>query len=102
MTIIVNGEEKDLEAIGANGIDWTRDLLADYDVLNYDEENEQYTMTEEDYKWWVPVIEKLNQVVELEEELDDEAREMYNRECWPCDYDDEVAEKLEWLKNHVS
>lgn len=51
MTIMVNGVSKELEAIGKNDIEWTNDLLGNYDSLHYDEDNEQYTMTEDEFSW---------------------------------------------------
>ena len=47
MKIMVNGIVKELEAIGKNGIEWTNNLLDNYDALHYDDEKEQYTMTED-------------------------------------------------------
>lgn len=35
MKILVNGIEKELIAIGANGVEWTGDLLGNYDALHY-------------------------------------------------------------------
>lgn len=82
MTIMVNGVAKELEAIGKNGIEWTNDLLGNYGALHYDEDSEQYTMTED--------------------ELDEDARAEYETECWPSDLDDEAKARLEWLKNHAA
>lgn len=102
MTIMVNGVEKELEAIGKNGIEWTNDLLGNYDALHYDGDNEQYTMTEDEFAWWEPVVEMFNEINDLEEELDEDSRAEYEAECWPCDLDDEAKARLEWLKDHVA
>jgi hypothetical protein len=99
MKILVNGAEKELKAIGANGIEWTNDLFGSYGSLHYDNNSEKYIMTEEEFSWWEPVVEMLNKINELEEELDDETREEYEAECFPSDLDDEVKARLKWLEN---
>lgn len=101
MTILVNGKEMELKAIDRNGIDWTRDLLGNYDALHYDSDSEQYTMTEDEYDWWEPVVELINEVNELEADLDNDAREDYEAEYWPGDLDVEYRVRLEWLRNHI-
>lgn len=101
MTILVNGEARELEAIGKNGIEWTNDLLGNYDALHYDDEHEAYTMSEDDFEWWEPVVDMLNEINDLEEELDEDARTEYEAEYWPSDLDDECRARLEWLKNHA-
>ena len=102
MTIMVNGKEMELKAIGKNGIEWTNDLLGNYDTLHYDEEQDTYTMTEDEFAWWEPVVEMLNQIGDLEEELDEDARAEYEAECWPSDLDDEARARLDWLKSHTA
>lgn len=101
MKILVNGKEMELKAIGKNGIEWTSDLLGGYDALHYDEDAEQYTMTEDEFAWWDPVVEKLNEVNDLEEDLDEDAWTEY-KEAFPAgfcrDLDEEAEERLEWLK----
>ena len=84
MTILVNGKEMELKAIGKNGIEWTNDLLGNYDALHYDEEQDAYTMTEDEFAWWEPVV------------------EMLKAEYWPSDLDDEARARLEWLKSHTA
>ncbi len=101
MIIIVNGVTKELEAIGKNGIEWTNDLLGMYGALHYDNEQEQYAMTEEDFEWWESVVDMLNEISCLEDELDEDAREEYEVEYWPSDLDDEARARLEWLKNKI-
>ena len=102
MTIMVNGAEKELEAIGKNGIEWTNDLLGNYDALHYDDEQEQYTMTEDEFVWWAPVVEMLNEINGLEDGLDEDARAKYEAEYWPSDLDSEAKARLEWLKKHAA
>lgn len=103
MTIMVNGVAKELAAIGENGLEWTNDLLGNYDALHYDEDTEQYTMTEDEFEWWKPVVEMLNQISDLEDELDEDARAEYEAEDFNyCDLDDDVKARLEWLKNHAA
>jgi hypothetical protein len=101
MTIMVNGMGRELKAVGTNGIEWTNDLLGNYGALHYEREKDQYTMTDDEFSWWEPVVEMLNEINDLEGELDDETREEYGTECWPNDIDDEAKARLEWLKEHV-
>lgn len=100
MTIMVNGKEMELKAIGKNGIEWTNDLLGNYDALHYDEDQEQYTMSEDEFEWWEQVVEMLNEVSDLEEGMDEDTREEYEAEYWPSDLDEEARERLEWLQTH--
>lgn len=100
--ITVKGKEMEFKAIGKNGIEWTNDLLGNYDALHYDKEQDAYTMTEDEFAWWEPVVEMLNEINDLEEELDEDARAEYEAECWPSDLDDEARVRLEWLKSHTA
>ncbi len=102
MTIMVNGKARELKAIGKNGIEWTNDLLGNYDALHYDEEQDAYTMDEDEFEWWEPVVEMLNEISGLEEELDEDARQEYETEYWPSDLDDEAKARLEWLKSRTA
>lgn len=102
MKILVDGKKMELKAIGKNGIEWTNDLLGNYDTLHYDEEQDAYTMTEDEFAWWEPVVEMLNEINGLEEELDEQARAEYEAESWPSDLDDEAKARLEWLKSHTA
>lgn len=102
MTILVNGKKMELKAIGKNGIEWTNDLLGNYDALHYDDDQEQYTMTEDEFAWWELVVEMLNKISDLEEELDEDARAEYEAESWPSDLDDEARARLEWLRSHAA
>ena len=101
MKILVNGEERELVANGINGVEWTNDLLGNYDALHYNADLEQYTMDEEEFEWWVDVVDMLNEVSELESELDSDAWEEYEAESWASDLDDETRERLSWLKKRV-
>ncbi len=101
MKILVNGAERELIANGINGIEWTNDLLGNYDALHYDSELEAYTLSEDEFDWWEEVIELLNEVVELEESLSSDDREEYDTETWPGDLDDEAKARLAWLKSKV-
>ena len=102
MKILVDGKEMDLKVIGKNGIEWTNDLLGNYDALHYDEEQDAYTMTEDEFAWWEPVVEMLNEINDLEEELDEQARAECEAEYWPSDLDEEARARLEWLKSHTA
>lgn len=102
MRIMVNGTWEELRAIDRNGTEWTNDLLGNYDALHYDKDLDEYTMTQEEFKWWVPVVDMLNEIEELEPELDDDEKEEYQAECFGySDFDDEVRVRLNWLKEHV-
>lgn len=101
MKILVNGIEKELIAIGANGVEWTGDLLGNYDALHYDGDINEYIMTEEEFEWWAPVVDKLNEIEDLLTELDEEARAEFDAEDWSYDLDTMTELELEWLKNKV-
>ncbi|MCB2308884.1 hypothetical protein LGL08_20635 [Clostridium estertheticum] len=45
-------ELKNLTIIGANGIDWTNDLLGNADATTYNEETEEHEMSQETFDWW--------------------------------------------------
>lgn len=102
MKILVDSKEMELKAIGKNGIEWTNDLLGNYDALHYDEEQDAYTMTEDEFAWWEPVVEMLNEINDLEEELDEQVRAEYEEESWSSDLDDEARARLDWLKSHTA
>lgn len=97
MTIMVNGVKEELKAIGKNGIEWTNDLLGNYDALHYDKDSEHYTMTSNEFAWWVSVVDMLNEINDLEGELDENTRAAYEAEYWPSDLDNEAKARLEWL-----
>lgn len=101
MKILVNGVEKELVANGNYGIECTNDLLGNYDALHYNADLEQYTMSDAEFEWWEDVIDMLNEVSELENELDSDAREEYEVESWASDLDDETRGRLNWLKKRV-
>ena len=100
MTIFVNEKEVELKAVDANGIEWTNDLLGNHGALHYDEDADQYTMTQDEFDWWESVVEMLNEISDLEEELDEETMAEYEAEYWPGDLDSEAEARLAWLKNH--
>lgn len=105
MKIMVNGTERELTAIGNNGIEWTNDLLGNYDALHYDEDTDSYVMSEDEFDWWEPVVEGLNKVQELENELlynmdkDTETEYMEALESMN-DLDDKVRIQIEFLENY--
>lgn len=101
MKILVNGVERELVANGINGVEWTNDLLGNYDALHYNADLGQYTMDEEEFEWWSEVIDMMNEVSELENELDADDREEYEAEIWASDLDDEMRGKLSWLKEKI-
>jgi hypothetical protein len=98
MTVMVNDKEKELVAIGINGIEWTEDLLGNHDALNYDEEAEVYVMSEEDFKWWEELIDKLSEIQELEQALTREEYKEYIAQLGGSDLDAEIDHRLIYLK----
>ena len=101
MKILVNGVERELVANGNHGVEWTNDLLGNYDALHYNADLEQHTMDEEEFEWWVDVVNMLNEVSELESELDSDAWEEYEAENWASDLDDETRSRLMWLRERI-
>ena len=104
MEIIVNGTKKELAVYenGKNGSEWTEDLLGSYNALNYDNENECYKMSENDFAWWEEKIKKLNKIAELEKQLSNEDRDEYLKENFDsCDLEKEIEEKLVWLSGKM-
>ena len=100
MKILVNKEERELKAIGKNRIEWTGDLLGNHDALHFDEENEVYTMSDDEFEWWDEIVEKLNKVNDLETELSDEKFAEYEEENFDsADLETEVNARLEWLES---
>lgn len=90
MTIRVNGAEREIKAVGSNSIEWTIDLLGNYEALQTDEDG-NYTMSEDDFAWW-------EQIVEMEQELSTAQRADYEAEgFYYSDLEDVVAARLDWL-----
>ena len=101
MKIYVNGIEKELVAKDiVSGGEWTQDLLVGYDTLHYDEDNEEYVMSESDFNWWSKIINKLNQITDIVENLAPDQLEKYESEKEHFNYtdlEDEVNAKLDFL-----
>lgn len=102
MMVVVKGVERELKAVAPNGSEWTEDLLGSYGSLHYERGAGQYTMTEDEFAWWEPVVEMINVIGDLEGRLGEDARAEYEAWCWPSDLDDEARARLEWLKDHVA
>ena len=104
MTIFVDGKEQELTAVNAvSGDEWTKDLLDSYDALHYDEDHEIYTMSQEDFEWWQPVVEKLNKISELEDALTPEDREIYYQaQLSDPDLEKEADQRMIWLQEHFA
>ena len=81
-------EVKVLEIRDKNGIEWTKDLLGNYDALQFDCETEQYEMNQEDYEWWLEYIKNHEadeqEVMELAEELGIEEFDIWKRINTEC------------------
>lgn len=104
MIVMVNGMEKELTVIGEYGIEYTQDLLGNYDALHYDRDKEQYVMTEEEFAWWEPVIGMINEIDDLENGLDEHAAAEYGAETdhfSGFDLKDELKLRMDWLKERV-
>lgn len=57
-------------------------------------------MTEEEYEWWLPMVNMLNEVYKLEQELDPETYETYLKEDFHGDLETKTTDRLAWLKTH--
>jgi hypothetical protein len=101
MTFTVSGKEKELVAMGKNGIEWTEDLLGNHNALNFDEESEAYVMSEDDFDWWEEIVEKLNEIQELESGLSSEESEEYTAQQfeYSVDLETETDSRLDYLKS---
>jgi hypothetical protein len=79
MKIRINetNEVKDLTIIDRNtGLEWTRDLLGNNDALNYDDDDEIHTMSQDDFEWWEEYINDYEADEEEKEELINELCEV--------------------------
>lgn len=102
MKILVDNEIKDLIAIGKNNVEWTRDLLGDYNALSYNEDKEMYTMSADDFEWWMNIVDKLNQIKKMECELTgNDLIEYYSETCGCCDLKTEIDGKFNWLSEKL-
>jgi len=78
MKFIINetGEEKELNIIGANGIDWTQDLIGGTsdmgDTIIWDDEKEIYKITQDTFDFWEEYIANAQADDEKLEELKSE------------------------------
>lgn len=85
MQIRIKGtnELKELNAIDANGTNWTGDLLGNHDATTYNSETEEHEMSSDDFVWWKEYITHLEkdatEVTELAEELKIDENEIWDR-----------------------
>lgn len=102
MEILVDGKVQELTAVG--NTDQTEDLLGNYDALHYDSESGMYTMSQEDFEWWQPMVEKLNKIHELENALTPEDKEKYYQtdELFDPDLERDTDLKIGWLQEHFA
>lgn len=83
VTIVETKERKSLNITDPKtGMDWTNDLMGNYDGLpEYDEETDSYLMTTDDYKWWADLIARYQEAddryYEIAKELDPAEREEF-------------------------
>ncbi len=103
MKILVDGEIKYLTAIDTNNdVEWTEDLLGNFDSLHFDEDKDMYTMSADDFEWWSDIVDKLNKIEDMERELTNEEFETYCSECGgECDLETTVNAQLEWLSGKM-
>lgn len=99
MIILVNGAEREL-VVSNDGIEWTNDLLGNYDALHYDEDTEQYTMSEDDFEWWAEICPRIEDIYERVAEAD--MTEEQHSECNhldSCDLENWVEMAEDFLDN---
>jgi hypothetical protein len=101
---------KVLEIRGKNGIEWTNDLLGNYNALQYNDITEEYEMNQDDYEWWSEYIKNREadeqEVIELAGELGIEESEIWERIDMNlvCDLGDEhmiIQNILEEIRKEV-
>ena len=68
MKVLVNGIEKELEIIGANGVEWTEDALdiANNDDFTCNDDIGKYECGEDAYERAVHYLEELEETYDLE------------------------------------
>ena len=103
MRILVNGEMKELEAIGVNGIEWTEELLGQHSVgeFHWNDDVETYETDEDSFAWWKKMVEKLNHMQELENGLTDVEKERYLYEMsnnGNTSLEDDTNKRIAWLE----
>lgn len=99
MTILVDGVEKKLVARDKNSLEFTHDLLGNYDAYTVDEAG-NIVMDLEAFEWWDNEIDMLNEIVELEKKLSDEKKVAYESEDFASnDLDTETSNRLSYLKS---
>lgn len=103
-------EVKVLEIRDRDGIEWTMDLLGNYDTLQFNDKTGEYEMSQEDYNWWSEYIKNHKadeqRVTELAEELGIKEFEIWDRinRARIDDLDDEhtvITNVLEVIRNEA-
>lgn len=97
MEIRINetGELKELSIRDRNNIDFTNDLVADDNAIQYNQESEEYEASQETFDWWEEYIKNYESDREeaeaLAEELNIDESEIYDRinSNMNCDLEDE-------------
>lgn len=104
MKILVNGEERSLSIIDRNsGCDWIHDLITAPNFWN--DETEQYEMSEDDYNWWNEYITGVEKYEDLAEEMiedgfdSEEIWNVINEAIGGVDLEDQPSRALEALIN---
>lgn len=83
------GEVKELYIYDSSaGVEWTQDLLGNYGALEYDEDHDKYSLSQEDFDWWEEYVKNFrndeNEIAELIElgVSEDEIRERIQKSSW--------------------
>ena len=89
-------ELKELRIVDSEtGCEWTADLIGNTDGLHYNEDTEEYEMSQEEYSWWDEYITNYEadeeEIEELADELDIDAADITLRmqNEINCDMEDE-------------
>lgn len=77
------GELKELRVVGNNGVEWTGDLLGNYDATTHNRETEEHEMSSTDFEWWDEYICHLekdaSEIAELAEEFGIDESKLWDR-----------------------
>lgn len=105
--IIETGEIKELAITDPkSNLDWSRDLLGNYDAYNgYDEEAEIDLMTEETFDWWADLMPRYEAadfaVEEYRKSLDDDSDFLEHlNHATGCDLEDMPAAMMSAIEWH--
>lgn len=103
MKILVNGIEKELELRDpSNGQELTQDVIGNYEVLDYDKDCDCYIMAVDQFEWWKNVICEMQEIDNILLTASDELKFEFGKLDMGCsDLDDDIHNKLEWLRERI-